>query len=157
MEFAGDEAAPNVEDIARQILAIEPSSALETLAYHDSKSGSGRVACFSGAQFLGALYISREPVAVSRMWACDQLAQDHADPKARAQILAGRAGADMPDKGAIVCSCFSVGSGEISQAVRAGCISVDAIGKALGAGTNCGSCRAEIQQIINENCLIAAE
>jgi NAD(P)H-nitrite reductase large subunit len=42
----------------------------------------------------------------------------------------------MPEKGAIVCSCFSVGASEIAAAVRAGCVSLDAIGKVLKAGTN---------------------
>jgi len=63
----------------------------------------------------------------------------------------------MPDKGAIVCSCFSVGANEIGAAAQGGCLSVEAIGKALSAGTNCGSCRAEIGQIINERRPIAAE
>jgi assimilatory nitrate reductase catalytic subunit len=63
----------------------------------------------------------------------------------------------MPDKGAIVCSCFSVGVNEINAAARGGCRSVDAIGTALNAGTNCGSCRPEIRRILDATQPIAAE
>jgi assimilatory nitrate reductase catalytic subunit len=34
---------------------------------------------------------------------------------------------------------------------------LDAIGKALKAGTNCGSCRAEIKEILGRQWLAAAE
>ena len=43
----------------------------------------------------------------------------------------------------------------IVAAVRGGCHSVEAVGKELNAGTNCGSCRAEIRGII-DGCLAAA-
>ena len=42
-------------------------------------------------------------------------------------------------------------------AAKAGCGTVEAIGQALQAGTNCGSCRAEIKGIINAYRLRAAE
>ena len=60
-----------------------------------------------------------------------------------------------PDPGATVCSCFGVGVNQIVAAVRGGCHSVEAVGKELNAGTNCGSCRAEIRGII-DGCLAAA-
>ena len=61
------------------------------------------------------------------------------------------------DRGATVCSCFGVGAKQIAAAVAAGCVTVDAIGRALQAGTNCGSCRSEIQEIIDAHRLQAAE
>ena len=72
-------------------------------------------------------------------------------------MLAGRAPADMPDKGAIVCACMGVGTNEIADAVRAGCLDVNAVGKATGAGTNCGSCKAEISEILHAHMPAAAE
>ncbi|MEM1300602.1 MAG: (2Fe-2S)-binding protein, partial [Pseudomonadota bacterium] len=60
-------------------------------------------------------------------------------------LLAGRPGADQPDPGAIVCACFNVGANTIGQAVaERGLMTVEAIGEATGAGTNCGSCRPEL-------------
>jgi bacterioferritin-associated ferredoxin len=46
---------------------------------------------------------------------------------------------------------------QIAAAAKAGCVTVEAIGEALQAGTNCGSCRAEIRAIINAYRLQAAE
>ena len=63
--------------------------------------------------------------------------------------MAGRAASNQPDKGAIVCSCFNVGDKEIANAVKSGtCASTEAIGQTLSAGTNCGSCRNEIDVIV---------
>jgi assimilatory nitrate reductase catalytic subunit len=63
--------------------------------------------------------------------------------------LAGRAGDDQPDPGAIVCACFDVGVNTILAAIAdQGLTSVEAIGAALQAGTNCGSCRPELAALL---------
>jgi assimilatory nitrate reductase catalytic subunit len=54
-----------------------------------------------------------------------------------------------------VCSCFSVGVNRIVSAIRDGCHTVETVSKDTSAGTNCGSCRAEIRGII-DRCLAAA-
>ena len=46
---------------------------------------------------------------------------------------------------------------QINAAARSGCRSVEAIGVALNAGTNCGSCRPEIRRILDATQPIAAE
>ena len=56
-----------------------------------------------------------------------------------------------------VCSCFGVGANQIAAAVSDGCTSVEAIGRALQAGTSCDLCRGEIRKMINEHRLQAAE
>ncbi|MCZ8546740.1 molybdopterin-dependent oxidoreductase [Mesorhizobium qingshengii] len=129
----------------------------DTLAYHDRDAGQHRIAAFDGDQLSGALFVAPGPVAVSRGWAAEQLDVTHAGQRQRFRIVAGRAGADRPDAGAIVCSCFSVGANQIAAAVAGGCTSVEAIGGTLKAGTNCGSCRAEIRTIIQANRVQAAE
>ncbi|MER8370282.1 molybdopterin-dependent oxidoreductase [Mesorhizobium sp. M0306] len=129
----------------------------ETLAYHDIAGGHHRFARFAGSRLVGALYLAPTPVAVSRGWAVEQLGADHADRQARLAIVAGRPGGKSVDRGAIVCACFGVGANQIAEAVRGGCTSVAAIGAALHAGTNCGSCRAEIKTIIDGRRLQAAE
>ena len=62
-----------------------------------------------------------------------------------------------PAVGRIVCSCFNVGVNQLASAVVAGCSSVEAIGAALRAGTNCGSCRSEIRSIVDAGRVQAAE
>jgi assimilatory nitrate reductase catalytic subunit len=94
-------------------------------------------------------------VEVSRNWIAEQLASD--GPAPRLALLAGRPGKGQAERGAIVCSCFGVGASQIAAAARNGSASVEAIGAALAAGTNCGSCRSEIRAIIAANRLEAAE
>lgn len=134
-----------------------PPGAAEMLAYHDRDAGQHRIAAFDGDHLSGALFVAPSPVAVSRGWAAEQLTADHADRRGRLAIVAGRPGGVGVDRGAIVCSCFGVGANQIAQAVRGGCASVEAIGAALHAGTNCGSCRAEIRIIVDAQILQAAE
>ncbi|MBZ9653673.1 nitrate reductase [Phyllobacterium lublinensis] len=155
LELAGIEVPEDWADYARHLFGID--SDLPLLAYHDHRHGQHRMAAFAEGTLIGALYAAREPVTVSRSWACEQLMGQFADARKRYQLLAGRPGRDMPDKGAIVCSCFSVGKNEIAAAARRGCQTVQAVGEALKAGTNCGSCRAEIRGIIDANIVEAAE
>jgi assimilatory nitrate reductase catalytic subunit len=128
---------------------------LEPLGYADRASGDLRLAFFDGERLLAALFVARQPVAVARSWAVAQLSVSHDDLRKRFALVAGRPGADTVDAGASVCSCFSVGVNQIVAAIRGGCHSVEAVGNALNAGTNCGSCRAEIRGII-DGCLAAA-
>ena len=122
----------------------------ETLAYHDLAHGRRRFAIFAGDRLVGALFVAPEPVEVARGFAIQNFGKDFAEPRRRLEVLSGRPGADRPDPGAIVCSCFSVGVNQIAAAIRdEGAVTVAAIGAALKAGANCGSCRPEIQRAID--------
>ncbi|MEO1701363.1 MAG: nitrate reductase [Pseudomonadota bacterium] len=127
------------------------------LSANDKHRGFWRAAQFDGEELLSAVYLSCVPVEVSRTWVSGLFEKSFPTLKERWRVLAGRPAADMPDKGAIVCSCMSVGVNEIAGAVRAGCHSVEAVGQSTSAGINCGSCKAEITEIINAHRLIAAE
>ncbi|WP_107340814.1 nitrate reductase [Agrobacterium pusense] len=140
---------------ARQAFGIDVG--IEPLGYSDRQTGDLRLAFFDGDILLAALFIARRPVAVARNWAISQLTERHEDLRMRFALIAGRPGAGRPDPGATVCSCFNVGVNQITAAVRDGCHSVEAIGKVLNAGTNCGSCRAEIKGVINGCLKTAAE
>ncbi|MFN3830586.1 MAG: molybdopterin-dependent oxidoreductase [Allorhizobium sp.] len=154
-ELAGDEPEGGFETWFSQSLGLDED--VEIVRYRDVTHGDCRIIALRGSRLLAALYVSRAPVVVSRQWAVDQLVSDHAETRARSQLMAGRPGAGQPDKGAIVCSCFSVGANEIARAVGQGCRSLEAIGQLLSAGTNCGSCRPEIRRIIDAQALLAAE
>ena len=140
---------------ARQVFGID--AGIEPLGYSDRQTGDLRLAFFDGDILLAALFIARRPVAVARNWAISQLTERHEDLRMRFALIAGRPGAGRPDPGATVCSCFNVGVNQITAAVRDGCHSVEAIGKVLNAGANCGSCRAEIKGVINGCLKTAAE
>nr|WP_319383678.1 molybdopterin-dependent oxidoreductase [uncultured Roseibium sp.] len=121
----------------------------ELLRFEDAGLGLQRVAGWTGDTLSGAFFFGSEPVSVSRQWACGLLTAPVTERQKRLDVLAGRPPADMPDKGAIVCSCFQVGSHEIAAAAAQGAATVRAVGECLKAGTNCGSCRSEIQSILD--------
>lgn len=122
----------------------------DLLAYHDAAAGSHRFAAFRDGHLAGALFVARQPVAVSRQWLAERLGDAAIDPRDRLRLLAGRAGGEAVDRGALVCSCFEVGVNQIVAAItQGGCMTVAAVGKALQAGTNCGSCRSEIGKLID--------
>ena len=137
----------------RTAFALSEAAHIQTVL--DTRSGRRSFAVIERGRLVVALYTSPDPVLVSRQWAAGLLAAEDLTGSA---VLAGRPGADMPDGGAIVCSCFSVGLNTIAAAVaRQGCTSVEAVGACTKAGTNCGSCRAEIRGIIDAHRLQAAE
>jgi assimilatory nitrate reductase catalytic subunit len=155
IELAHGALSESPEILLRRL--IKSTGKTQILAYHDPKRGDYRLAAFDGERMVGALYLSAHPVAVSRSFAVAQLGSAHPDPCSRYRVVAGRAEADRPEIGAIVCSCFGVGANQIAAAARGGCRTVEAIGRALSAGTNCGSCRGEIRGIVEAHVVEAAE
>lgn len=51
----------------------------------------------------------------------------------------------------IVCNCMQVTRGEIVKAVKEKKLkTVEEVGEATGAGTGCGGCQPDIQEILDE-------
>ncbi|WP_426125983.1 molybdopterin-dependent oxidoreductase [Pararhizobium sp. PWRC1-1] len=153
LELAFDPAPEDWTEWCRTHLSIPDH--IEPLGYADAQTGDIRLAFFDGDRLLAAFFLARRPVAVARNWAIEQLTVQHTEMAKRFAVVAGRPSAGRMDPGATVCSCLSVGINQIVAAVRGGCHSVEAVGKEVKAGTNCGSCRAEIRGII-DGCLAAA-
>ena len=151
MELAGDIEPADWLERARDCLGVRAEGTCDILSYRDTAAGTHRFAAFTpDGQLTGALFICRAPVAASRSWSASRLGETFGDARERFKFLAGRPGASEKDRGAIVCVCFEVGSNEIANVVmKGGCASVEAVGFALKAGTNCGSCRSEIGRIID--------
>jgi assimilatory nitrate reductase catalytic subunit len=64
-------------------------------------------------------------------------------------LLAGRPAIAGPDRGPIVCVCFDVGENTLCSAIAGQKLdSVEAVGAATNAGTNCGSCRPAIARLL---------
>ncbi|KIQ03188.1 nitrate reductase [Agrobacterium tumefaciens] len=147
LELGFDEAPDDWTQWTRNVFAIAPH--IEPVGYADRKGAQVRLAFFDGSTLLAAIFIADTPVSVARSWAVSQLSASHDDIRARFGLVAGRPGAHGADPGATVCSCFGVGINQITAAIRDGCRSVESVGAATCAGTNCGSCRAEIRGLID--------
>jgi assimilatory nitrate reductase catalytic subunit len=63
-------------------------------------------------------------------------------------LSGGRGEPDAQDKA--ICACFGVRRSTIAAAIEAGCDDVSAVGCKTKAGTNCGSCRPEINALLRE-------
>ena len=117
----------------------------EAVAVEDAARGIARIALIEEGRVIAALFASPEPVEAARGHVLSALADG--EPAA---VLAGRPGAAMPDAGAIVCACFDVGVNTILTAIETRrLVDVEGIGQAVRAGTNCGSCRPELQALLD--------
>ena len=150
LELAGERPFDNRTRFAEGLLQSS-----ELMAYVDEQAGAFRYAAFENQKFMGALFVSREPVAVARGWLVDQLGKVHSRTDAF-RILAGRSGSSR-DCGSIICACNNVGKTTILSAIAAGALTLNAVGDVTKAGTSCGSCRTEIQGMLHGRHLQAAE
>jgi ferredoxin-nitrate reductase len=66
----------------------------------------------------------------------------------RSRLLRGGPAAS-PRRGRLVCSCGSVGDGNIEDAIASGCTELGAVCTTTGAGVGCGSCKPEIRRILD--------
>ncbi len=121
----------------------------ELAEYVDGPRGSYRVAAFAEGRLIGALFIG--PAAAAPQWDTVKAlfeAESLGDAQRRA-VLSGKSTDGMADAGPVVCACFGVGLNVIRGALDSGAAAnVEEIGKALRAGTNCGSCLPELKKIV---------
>ncbi len=126
------------------------------LSYADREAGQLRFASFTADRPTGPLPRGRAGRRLAQL-GCGSARRQFFRATSPFCGRRGAPGRGAVDKGATVCSCFGVGARQIAAAVAGGCVTVDSIGRALQAGTNCGSCRSEIREIIDAHRLQAAE
>jgi assimilatory nitrate reductase catalytic subunit len=123
----------------------------EPVIYADPRHGVFRYASLVEGRLEACLFIARAADALpSRDTLIAMLGATIAD-ESRAYLLAGAAAAPVGQAvgGPILCACFRVGVGTLQQAIREQDLtSVEAIGRALRAGTNCGSCIPEMKRVL---------
>ena len=121
----------------------------EIAEYCDPPRDLYRMAAFvdgrlEGCVFIGPATATPQWDAVKALFESEQLAEAQ-----RRAVLSGKAADGLADPGPVVCACFGVGLNVIRDAiVNGGATSVEAIGAALRAGTNCGSCLPELKRIV---------
>jgi ferredoxin-nitrate reductase len=69
----------------------------------------------------------------------------------RLQLLRSGKSAE-PVIGKLVCSCNSVGQGNLEAKIKSGCTDFTVLCVETGAGMGCGSCRTEVKSILNKAC-----
>jgi assimilatory nitrate reductase catalytic subunit len=119
--------------------------------YEDGPRGHYRAAGFSDGRLEYCVFIA--PAGAAPHWDSVKalFAADAIDAAGRRYLLSGRSTDGVADSGPIICACFGVGLESIRIAIaNRGIATVEEIGKALRAGTNCGSCLPELKRITGE-------
>ncbi|MDP2357187.1 MAG: molybdopterin-dependent oxidoreductase [Beijerinckiaceae bacterium] len=155
LELAGSEPCPDWKSFAGAVFGLTNADEPEWVAYSDRATGAVRLAAFAGEALVGAIFVGAGAARISRNFLSQSLNAPHG-PEARVRLLAGRPAQSTADDGYTICSCYSVASGIIIREIGNGADSVQAIGAKLKAGTNCGSCRSELQRMIHEHRLAEA-
>ena len=54
------------------------------------------------------------------------------------------------DREEVICTCMQITRGEIIDSIQNGSTSIEAVGEDTEAGTACGACHDDIQEILDE-------
>jgi assimilatory nitrate reductase catalytic subunit len=151
-ELAGTEAPPDWAAWARdRVTAGQAAGEEEWLEYLDTAAGRYRAARLVDGWLDACIMIAPCPELPGRQWLESLFGSGPLTRAQRASLLTGRPPVGQPDAGAVVCACFQVGRNAILDTIqREGLATPAAIGQALKAGTQCGSCIPELQRLIAE-------
>ncbi len=148
-EFAGNQTPEDWHEWAVNLFKIENQNAIEFLEFSDKSHGRYRLALMIDNRLQAILFVSNHFDLPARTWLGQLFSKPHLENVDRMNLLAGKSAHDMEDSGETVCACFGVGINTLRKAIlQQNLVSVEAIGLALKAGTNCGSCIPELKKLL---------
>jgi assimilatory nitrate reductase catalytic subunit len=135
------------EQVLRRLLKI-PGEA-ELVSYSDPRKAMFRYAGLVQGRLAGCVFFGPPAQDFAGVEQAKSLLGKEITAAERISLLAGLEIGGSTQTSKIVCACFSVTEAAISAAImEKGFISPAEVGKALKAGTNCGSCVPEIKKLI---------
>ncbi|MEN8169173.1 MAG: molybdopterin-dependent oxidoreductase [Pseudomonadota bacterium] len=135
---------------ARQLLCTEHCDVGWT-EYFDAATRCYRAARLVNGQLESCLYIGPNHELPAHDWLEPLFSKDVISDQERIALLSGRPPVASDDAGPTVCACFGVGRNTLVKKIREeGVASVEGLGAALKAGTNCGSCIPELKGILEQ-------
>ena len=147
-ELAGEQAPRDWARHARELLCSDEGD-VDWLEYFDRGRQRYRAARLVEGRLESCIFIGPDFHLPPRDWLGSLFEKEVLDEDERMSLLTGRPGRGRPDAGRIVCACFGVGENTLVEAIRTqGLNTVEAIGEALKAGTNCGSCIPELRALL---------
>jgi len=150
-ELAGWEPLPSGCGTESWIYELLGAPTAELVVYADPGRGAFRYVSLVGDRLKACLFLARRSAELPERDPLAAALGTEISPEARLALLAGRSGTATPhgDAGRTVCACFGVGLRTLyGTIVERRLVSVAEIGKALRAGTNCGSCIPELKGIL---------
>ncbi len=146
-ELAGRGARAHMTSWARRLLGVTETS--DFLDYEDTGTGAYRAALLADDSLQACLFTSPRPELPERAWLGSLFARRRLEARDRMSLLAGQPAAPTTDTGPIVCSCYAVRRNAILAAIETHSLAtVEHVGARTRAGTNCGSCVAEIGALL---------
>jgi assimilatory nitrate reductase catalytic subunit len=156
--LAGLRPMPEAEGLTGFAAALlDVPHGVDWLEVSDPRRGVLRVAAIYDGALEACLFLARDAASLPNEAAVIPLLGAPVPDTARTRILAGRLYDATLAEGPRVCACFGVTRDAIRHAIathRLG--SVQAIGTSLQAGTNCGSCIPELEEILRDARIQAA-
>lgn len=135
---------------ARQLLCSAEND-VGWIEYFDPATQCYRAARLVNGQLESCLYIGPDHELPAHDWLEPLFNKEAISDQERIALLSGRPPLETEDAGPTVCACFGVGRNSLLKKVKAeGIDSVEGLGLALKAGTNCGSCIPELRTLIKE-------
>lgn len=147
-EIAGNDTPEDWADHARSMLCRDKGK-VDWVEYYDKHAKRYRAARVEDQRLESCVFIGPGHDLPEREWLENLFSQERLDDAARTSLLSGKPLGAQQDFGRVVCACYNVGIRSIEDAIRNQALTtVEQVGEALKAGTNCGSCQPEIKKLI---------
>ena len=155
-ELAGTEPLPQGPALGPFLARLlDAPEGAERLELADPQRGTWRLAALREGRVEACLFLAAGDAALALPRGAALaalLGGEVADGAARGALLAGRVlGAARPVAERAVCACLGIGLVALRSAIlERRLTTTEAVGAALGAGANCGSCLPEIREILRD-------
>jgi len=147
-EMAGEQ-LPDDWAAAARVWLCSASQNVDWIEYLDQAAQRYRAARFVEGRLESCIFLGPDTALPPREWVESLFAKERLTPEERASLLSGQPPAGGEDTGRVICACHGVGERTLRDAIlNQGLDSVEALGDALDAGTNCGSCIPELKALI---------
>lgn len=122
----------------------------DDLSFDNPASGQRRLArTDEDGRLALCLFVAEKGALPAQDWLQAQFRTDSLGPNIYKTLLSGRPHDLSAISGPIICSCFGVSQRSILGALsKQPEMTLEGIGEALGAGSNCGACRPEIKDLM---------
>jgi assimilatory nitrate reductase catalytic subunit len=153
---ACDTSSPTIGDFVAQLK--DQFAGGEFIEMSASNHSFARLAILVDGQLIAFLAATTSKGLPQRGWLLDQLGTAPAESDRALLLQGGAIGDPAIIRGQVVCACFDVSVPQIEAYAAANpTAGIKSLGRALKAGTNCGSCRAQIGAILKARQVVDAK
>jgi len=119
--------------------------------FDNGNNQSATVVCIFKDRLRFVAYFHPNRTLISSDWIDSLFTQETLTSNQLGQLLTANVPAEFKN-GKTICSCFQIGENQIIDVIQQqGINSVEQLGETLKCGTNCGSCKGDLKQLLSEN------